>query len=150
MENRKTTRDIEIQGRTFQINKMDAMTAMYTAMSVATKGLGIMAPLMRNMAPSIANKIAPGLQLMSKGEFFMLQQDLLSVCSEVLPSGAVPVFNETGKIALVDFETNAQLVLLLTVNSLIWNLADFFDENLLKELKNSLAGISLFEQKTST
>lgn len=150
MENRKTTRDVEIQGRTFQIKKMDAMTAIYTAMFVTTKGLGIMAPLMRTMAPSIANNIAPGLQLMSKGEFFMLQQDLLSVCSEVLPSGSVPVFGETGKIALTDFETNAQLVLLLTVNSLIWNLADFFDESLLKELKSSLAGISLFEQKTST
>lgn len=145
MEKRSTIKNIEVNGRKFQIDKLDAMTSCYVASVLMSIALPLIGPMLVNQLPMIPK----GLPFLSKEEFFDLQRDLLSACSEILSAGPTPIIGENGRPAVEDLEKNATLVLNLTVTSLVWSVGDFFDASLLKALKESLADISLFKQKTS-
>lgn len=149
MSKRITEKTIHWDGREFKVKKLDAMTGCYILQTLLTKGLGIIGPVLSSKVEGGMPNLPKGLPAMSKQEFFDLQRDLLSVCEEKLSAGYTPVIGENGLPAVEDFDTNAPLVLVLTANSLVWNVADFFDASLLKGLKESLAGISLFKPKIS-
>jgi hypothetical protein len=152
MENvkkRETERIFTFEGRTFRVSRLDAMTAMYTATVLMSKGLGMAGTLLNKYAGNSLPPLPPNLPAMSKAEFFSLQRDLLSVCAEKLSGGWTKVFDEAGNLALSDFEYNLPLALTLTANSLVFNLADFFDESLWTKLKENLADIFPSGQETS-
>jgi hypothetical protein len=137
MEKRELYKKFEFGGRDWRIGKFDAMTGSY----IAYKLMGEMLPMGLKVdgIPS-----APGgSPVMSKGDFIELQRDCLKVCSELLGAGPAPVMNDNGTWGVEDIENNAKLALTLTVQALVWNVADFFDGDLLQALATGMSDLSL-------
>jgi hypothetical protein len=133
---RELYKTFEFEGRQFRIGKFDAMTGSY----IAYKLMGEMLP----MGINIKGIHAPeGSKIMSKKDFIDLQKDCLTVCAELLPAGPTQVIDQNGEFVIEDIENNAKLALALTIQSLVCNVADFFDENLLQSLATGMSGIML-------
>jgi hypothetical protein len=146
---RQTEKTVEIQGRKFTIRAFDALTGAYIAFT-----------LMEKMMPmGIEEKVAKALQaegkspdlmlpqsraLMTKGEFNSFIRDCLSVVSEQLKGRDCPVLNKNGSWGVADIENNTMLLLLLVINALAFNIADFFTGDGLKDLMSSLQDLKLF------
>jgi hypothetical protein len=146
---RQTEKTVEIQGRKFTIRAFDAFTGAYIAFT-----------LMEKMMPmGIEEKVAKALQaegkspnlmlpqsraLMTKGEFNSFIRDCLSVVSEQLKGRDCPVLNKNGSWGVADIENNTMLLLLLVINALAFNVADFFTGDGLKDLMSSLQDLKLF------
>lgn len=145
MAKRETGKIIELQGRKFKIEKIDALTGSYIAFTLAEKFL----PMGLEGQAGLAN-MPQGRSLMSKQEFVDLQKDCLSVVSEILPAGARPLLNENGSWGVMDISRDTRLVILLTVHALAFNIAGFFAGEGLTELKASLADILPARMQTST
>jgi hypothetical protein len=82
--------------------------------------------------------------LMTKGEFNSFIRDCLSVVSEQLAGREAPVLNKNGSWGVQDIENNTMLLLLLVINALAFNIADFFTGDGLKDLMSSLQDLKLF------
>lgn len=140
---RQTEKVVEIQGRKFKIKAFDAMTGSYIAFTLFEKMMP-MGMEDKVMATLQAEGKSPDLvmpqsrALMTKGEFFAFQRDCLSVCYEVLPGRDAPILNANGSWGVPDVENNTMLVIVLTINALAFNVADFFTGNGLKDLQSSL------------
>jgi len=145
MTKRQTEKIVKLRGRTFKIRKFDAFTGSYIAYMLLEK---FMPGGMEEKAG--LNDMPAGRAPMSRQEFKALQIDCLSVVSEQLPAGDRPMFNANGTWGLMDVENDTFLVLLLTIHSLAFNIAGFFDGAELKELKMSLADILPARMQTST
>ena len=78
-----------------------------------------------------------GRTLMTKAEFFSFQRDCLSAVSEILPGRNAPILNANGSWGVPDM--NTKLAILLTAHSLLFNVADFFGEDGLKDLMTLVA-----------
>lgn len=125
---RVTHKDMKIEGRDYVVKKMDARLATYVAFQL------------RSLIPtgedvSSANALAGHAQRgMSRKEFFSLQNDCLSVCFHKEKAGEISVLDDAGNIQDPDLQYNAKAILMLTIQSLGFNVMDFFDEAFLKEL----------------
>lgn len=140
MDKRELYKTFDFEERKWRIGKFDAMTGSY----IAYKLMGEMLPMGLKIdgVPAAPN----GSPVMSKSDFVDLQKDCLKVCAELLPAGPADVMNENGSWGVEGIENNAKLALTLTVQALVWNIADFFDANLLQSLA---AGISDLKQPTA-
>lgn len=136
MERRATEKIVTISNRKFKIEKLDALTGSYVAFTLAEKFL----PMGLEVKAGLTS-MPTGRTALSREEFTQLQKDCLGVVSEVLPAGARPIIAENGHWGVSDIEKDTRLVLLLTVHSLAFNIAGFFDGEGLKELKAGLADI---------
>jgi hypothetical protein len=134
MDKREIYKTFKYEGREFRIGKFNAMTGSY----VAYKLMGQMLP-MGIIVDGI--KAPEGSQIMSKSDFIDLQKDCLKTCSELLPAGPAEVMYENDTFGIDDIENNAKLALALTVQALVWNISDFFDENLLRSLATGISDI---------
>jgi len=89
-----------------------------------------------------------GRSVMSKEEFYDLQKECLSVCSELTVVGGtvvpMPLITSAGQLVGDDIMDNTLLVLMLTVHSLIFNVSAFFEGDALKELTESFKDMKLF------
>ena len=137
IENRATTKDIELNGRKFRIGKFDAFTGSYIAYT-----------LMAEMMPGGLNKAVGAPQSntakkMSREDFSQLQKDCLNICAEVLPAGKTPIIDDSGKFAVIGLENDTATVLTLTIQVLIFNVTSFFDESLLASIAEAMSGMSL-------
>lgn len=137
MEKRELYKEFEFSNRKWVIGKFDAMTGSY----IAYKLMGEMLPAFVKV-PGIPS--APsGSPVMSKTDFIDLQKECLRICSELLPAGPAKVMNENGTWGVEGIENNAKLALTLTIQALMWNLTDFFDEDLLQVLAAGMSGLTL-------
>jgi hypothetical protein len=137
MDKRELYKNFEFDGRKWSIGKFDAMTGSY----IAYKLMGEMLPAFISV-PGIPT--APqGSPVMSKPDFIDMQKDCLRVCTELLPAGPAKVINDNGSWGVEGIENNAKLAITLTVQALVWNLTDFFDESLLQELATGISGLNL-------
>ena len=143
MSKRETNKTVELSGRKFKIEKFDALTGSYIAFILMQKFL----PMGMEQKAGMSN-LPEARTPMSKEEFISLQNDCLSVVSEVLPARCAPIINENGTWGVTDIEKDTKLVMLLTIHALTFNIAGFFDEQGLMELKTSLADISLVHSPT--
>lgn len=141
MKKRETFKKIKFDGRDWRIDKFDAMTGSY----IAYKLIGENLPM--GIKIDGIPKAPAGSKIMSKADFIELQTDCLKVCYEILDAGPSPVMNDNGSWGVEGVENNAKLALALTVNALVWNIADFFDESLLQTLATGVLGSVLPDVK---
>lgn len=141
---RENSKIIEVGKRKFKIEKFDAFTGSYIAFTLMEKFL----PMGLEQKAGFQN-MPKNRTLLSREEFIKMQKDCLSVVSEVLPARSAPILNENGSWGVNDIERNTQLVLILTIHSLAFNIADFFGGEGLKELMSSLADIFPADMLTS-
>lgn len=144
IKQRITEKTVPVQGREFYIEKMDAMTGCYIAMQLVTRSLPAgLSAAMGIPAPATNNT-------MSKSEFVELQKEILSCVSEKLPSGKVPVFDKAGNLAIIGMDTNAPLLMRLTIDAVQFNFMDFFDVSLWSGLLPPELATILSQLLTST
>jgi hypothetical protein len=142
MDKRELYKNFDFMDRKWSIGKFDAMTGSY----IAYKLMGEMLPSIISV-PGIPN--APqGSPVMSKADFIDMQKDCLKVCAELLPAGPAKVINDNGSWGVEDIKNDAKLAITLTVQALVWNLTDFFDESLLQALATGISGLNLPTAKT--
>lgn len=131
-------KDVEINDRTFRINKFDARTGSFMVFKI-TK---LLAPLVKNLdltkfkdvkeASDVdlgafdLSGIINELGNLSEDDFTYIQDRCLKVCSEVLPAGLAPVIDKNGFFGVGDLEDDTMTVLALTAHALIFNLQGFF------------------------
>jgi len=118
----------EFGGRTWQVRKFDAWTGSYLAYRLMAEALpGGMGAAAGIPAPKDGKP-------MSKADFVALQKECLGVCYEVLPAGPRPVLDENGNFGVSGLEHDTKTVLALTVQALLFGVADFFDAEFLSSL----------------
>ncbi|WP_297428642.1 phage tail assembly chaperone [Clostridium sp.] len=127
-----TYKDIEINGRKFRLNKMDARTGSY----MLFKLMKILTPIFKNVSEeSIKDKSIEDLNLtelaeslfdLKKEEFEFIQDSALKVVDEIYPAGPERVFKEEGNWGSADIQFDIGLAMNLTIQSLVFNMQDFF------------------------
>lgn len=130
---RQNSKLIDINERTFKINKFDPLMGNYILLQLVqfvlpfgiSEKLGVPEALTESV--SRVN--------MSKKDFLELQRDILSVCFEVLPAGDTPVVRENGTYGIIDF--TSQIAIQLLIATVAFNFSDFFGENGLTSLLDS-------------
>lgn len=125
METRVTTKKIEVKGREFVLEKFDPFFGVYLATTFIGSG----------------NKggiegIIKSLLSRPKDEFIQLQKDILRYCYEILPAGRVKLIDDGGNFAVQDM--SSALVLSLVVQSLMFSMTDFFDQEVMKNLMSQI------------
>lgn len=146
---RQTEKTVEIQGRKFTVRAFDAFTGAYIAFTLMEKmmPMGMEEKVMSTLQAEGKNPelmLPQSRALMTKGEFNSFVRDCLSVVSEQLKGRDCPVLNKNGSWGVADLENNTMLVLLLVINALVFNVADFFTGDGLKDLQSSLQDLKLF------
>lgn len=128
MENRTTTKKVEIKGRQFVLEKFDPFFGVY----LATIFIGEIAGKNKGMESLIR-----ALMSKPKNEFIQLQKDILQYCYEILPVGRVQVVNEEGNFAIQD--VSSALTISLLIQSLMFSMTDFFDQEVMKSLMSEVS-----------
>jgi hypothetical protein len=146
---RQTQKTVEIQGRKFTIRAFDAFTGAYIAFELMEKMMPMgmeekVAKMLQAEGKSPELMLPQSRALMTKGEFNSFIRDCLSVVSEQLAGREAPVLNKNGSWGVQDIENNTMLLLLLVINALAFNVADFFTGDGLKDLMSSLQDLKLF------
>ncbi|WP_427112439.1 phage tail assembly chaperone [Megasphaera sueciensis] len=134
----ENTKIITVKGRKFVISKLDAFTGSYLLFFILEKFMP--SGMEAQLGEEITSKLPSNRQMMTKKEFMSIQRDCLSAVSEILPSGTFPLFNDNGSWRVAETEHDTFLVMILTVQSLMFNVIDFFSEDGLKELKETFQG----------
>jgi hypothetical protein len=149
IKKREIYKTFEFEGRTWRIGKFDAGTGAYYAYKLMEEMLpaflGGNTLYAEGGIPKPTNN-----KTMSKQSFLEMQKDCLWIVEEMLPAGPVVVLDKNGNFAVNDLENDAKTVLLLTIQALTWNVADFFDENLLLSMQEAMETIFKSIAKTST
>lgn len=137
-------KDIEIEGRHFRLNKMNARTGSYMLFKV----ISIVSPIIKNINLDQLEEInvedlnltelLSSLFNLEEKDFNYIQDNCLKVVEEILPAGPARVLDEYGNFGVLDMEFNTPLILNLTVRSLIFNVQDFFSESLWGPLLTSV------------
>lgn len=151
-----THKDIEVKGRTFRLNKIDARKGSY----MLFKLMNILTPILKGInLEEIAKEdgvdgvkdnegdnkssfldniniadVAESLFSLPEEEFRYIQDNCLQAVEEVLSARNSQVLNENGNYGVTDVEFDIGLVMNLTVQSLIFNVSGFFNEDLLDSL----------------
>lgn len=146
---RQTEKTVELQGRKFTIRAFDAFTGAYIAFTLMEKmmPMGMEEKVTKTLQAEGKNPefmLPQSRTLMTKGEFNSFMRDCLSVVSEELKAGSRPVLNSNGSWGVDDIQHNTMLVILLVINALAFNIADFFTGDGLKDLQTSLQDLKLF------
>ena len=146
MANRETYKDIQIGGRAWRINKFDALTGSYVVYTLLTQVLPMgMESKVSGLAEQSNDRAS--LPVMNKETFISLMQDCLKVCSEIKMVNnivaPVSVLMADGRFGVADLEHDTVTVMLLTVQTLGYNVSDFFSENALDEIKKSFSELNL-------
>lgn len=141
---RETFKEVTLDGRTFRIQKFDALTGSYVAYRLMAEALPF------GMGAEIGVPQTGEMKLMSKKDFKELQLDCLRVCFETLPAGITCVVNDNGSFGVPDLENDTKTVLALTIHALMFNISSFFGESLLDSIAKGIQGISQQTVQTST
>ena len=127
---RQNSKLIDINERTFKINKFDPLMGNYILLQLVQFVLPFGISDKVGLPDALLNSVSR--VGMSKKDFLELQRDILSVCSEVLPAGDAPVVREDGTYGIIDF--NSQIAMQLLIVTITFNYSDFFGENGLSSL----------------
>lgn len=131
-------KNIEINGRTFILKKMDARTGSYILFTKIIKFLpAILENLdfdkldfdnftLGNLSDLNLTKIFEPIFNLPENDFRYIQDNCLKAVSESLPAGPQPILNKNGEWGIADIEFDMSLVMNLTVQSLWFSLEGFF------------------------
>ena len=118
MEIRETKKTVEVKGRKFILNKFDPFFGSYLSFKVfSLQGKGkesIEVVLNTMMGTDYKN-------------FETLSKRVLKYCSELLPAGEIPIINNEGNISITGL--TAPMVTSLFIQSVMFNITDFFEED---------------------
>jgi hypothetical protein len=113
-------KDIDINGRKFRLNKMDAKTGSY----MLFKLIKILTPMFKdikvealedmNIDDINLTELASSLFDLKKEEFEYIQDNCLQVIEELLPAGPQGIFNKYGEWGVGDLKFDTGLVMNLT------------------------------------
>lgn len=141
-----THKDIEINGRTFRLNKMTARTGSFMLLKL----MKIITPIFKNIKGDSLEDMSLGdlnitelsnsLFDLPENEFRYIQDNCLQVIEELLPAGAQKVLDKHGKWGVLNIEFDTGLVMNLTIQSLIFNVTGFFNGS---PLSSILKGLNL-------
>lgn len=143
MEKQVKYKDIEINGRNFIINKMDARTGSFMLFKV----MGILGPMVKNLTvEQLTNleldninvgEVFIALCSLSEDDFRYIQDNCLMVVEEKLPAGPAKILDKHGNYGVLDIEDDTALIITLTIHSLVFNVKGFFlGSPLASKLKN--------------
>lgn len=120
------SKDIVIRGVEYQINKLDALTGSYIAMTVMTK---ILPAAMQEDRMGLG-QLPKGRTELSEQEFRAIQLHCLAVCRRYEGSNRVPmaILTTDGRFAIPEMEYALTTVLGLTFHALVFSLSPFFEE----------------------
>lgn len=143
MPKKETFKDVEVGGRKWRIGKFDALTGSYILYQVMS---GVLPMGIETQMTGMG--LPKGRGMMSKEDFISLQKECLGVCYELVTVGAnnnpVPVILSNGAWGVEGINDDLNIVIALTVHSLLFNLISFFDESALKELTESFRDLPQF------
>lgn len=140
-------KDIEIKNRKFRLNKMDARTGSY----MLYKFMKIITPIFQNIKldsiddledinPEELNltELISSIFDLPEDEFRYIQDNCLQVIDEILPAGPASVLDKYGNFGVMDIEFDTNLVMNLTVQSLLFNVSGFFEGSPLTSIVKGL------------
>lgn len=152
-DKRENFKKIKIQDRNFIIRKFDALTGSYTVLKIGA----LFAPLFKNIdfAKIDANTedvmsnlsaidlsgIGISLSSLKEEDFLYVQRKCLQVCYEDLPAGSAQVLKENLTFGVNDIDSKTAMALM--IQTIIFNVTDFFPENLLDLITG---GLNTFQQ----
>ncbi|WP_061342990.1 phage tail assembly chaperone [Clostridium botulinum] len=156
MEMPKNNKDIEINGRSFRINKLDARTGSF----MLFKLMKILPAILENINLdklnlenlsidnlkdlNLTQMLNPIFELPEE-EFRYIQDNCLKVVYEILPAGLQLVLNKNNEWGVLDIESDTGLVMNLTIQSLAFNLMGFFAGS---PLTSIIEGVNLSKLNT--
>lgn len=117
MISRNTQKTLDIEGRKFVLKQFDPLFGSYFSFKLMA---------MSNTTKLSPDKILESLTGDSYESFEENYKKILKYCSEILPSGEVPVINDEGNIAIVGLTSS--LAIELTLELIMFNLQDFFSK----------------------
>jgi len=146
---------VEMNGRKFQIRKMDAKTSWKTKLILGAKVLPFLDSFLNNGMPEMNNideflsgieldKIALAMEKIGEEDVDRLFNYGLSHCYEVLHAGPVQVLNPNGTYGVADVEYDDVLALGLIVEAFKWSLEGFFEGSRWTSIFQGMGG--LFQQ----
>lgn len=122
---KEKTRDIELSGKKYRLNKMDARTGSYVAAKVAI----IAAPLLKSSGKINEQNLATILPSLNRNDFDELQTILLKTVYRYADNGMVePICTANGTIFDEELAYDVKTVIALTVHAVMFNCGDFFNE----------------------
>lgn len=133
MAEREIRQKVEIDNRTFIIEKMDALESIAVLKEILTKTLPLdLLSTFGDSVSSLVGRIDSPKKDMSIDEFIRLQKRILKYVFESLPSGMIPIIDSNNNYAVDDFEKNLDLAVSLLFKSVRFNYESFFLEKLQK------------------
>lgn len=136
---REVSKDIEVSGRRWRIEKFNALTGSYICIKLMAKISGIVFAISDKKLsdlPVLITVLTEELSTIAKHEFIDIQRESLMVVKEIQNVGGVdapiPILMPDGKFSLPDLEYDAITTLALVCHVLAFNLAPFFEEGVLK------------------
>lgn len=153
MEIPENYKNIEINGREFRLNKIDARTGSYMLFKI----IKILAPVFKDLDLSktddfsleeinLTDALAGVLDLPEK-EFRYIQDNCLKTVQEMLPMGPTSIIDKDGNYGVEGIEFDVALLMNLTIQSLVFIVSGFFGEN---PLGSILEGLNLSQQSSAT
>ena len=150
------TKNIEINGRTFILKKMDARTGSF----MLFKLMKLIPSILENLdiekinledfslndlkKLNLTQMLDPVFEMPEK-EFCYIQDNCLKVVDELLNAGPQPVLQKNGDWGVNDIAENLGLVMNLTIQSLAFNLMGFLEGSPLTSL---VENVTSFQQNS--
>lgn len=139
-----TFKEVEINGRKFILNKMDARTGSF----MLFKLMKILTPIFKSIKVDKLEEmkledlnlsdLASSLFDLPEKEFRYIQDNCLQVVNVMLPAGPRQLLTKHGEWGISGIEFDTSLIMNLTIQSLIFNVQGFFKESLLTSLMEKL------------
>ena len=139
------TKIVDVQGKQYQVRKLRPNIGSFIITRVMAAGVGTSSVEDDDDAPDkklLVSMFSAFLKGIDFDTFSFIQNNCLAVVSrmEPAPDGQLlpmPITTDTGVFAALDVADDLSLVMSLTIESLLFNLSDFFDGGGLK----TVAGI---------
>ena len=139
---------IEIESRKFVAKKFPAKTAIKMSKTILAKALPAFSGFSESVNQSadgdneiLFKNISEVFDKLSDEDLDKVVDTSLMFCGEILPAGQAAVLNKDGTFGVVGVEDDMILTLRLVAEVLLFNYADFFDENRWGSMFKSLAGM---------
>jgi len=141
---REIFKEVEVSGRRFRIGRLDALTGSY-----------ITTLILMQMLPFGDAQVTGGTgkdrSLMDKKTFLDVQSECLKVIAELKEVGGtmapLPIMLSDGRWGVEGLDTDTVTVMTLTIHSLIFNIADFFQGDALNNLIKPISDLTPFNAK---
>lgn len=141
---REMVKEVEVGGRKFTIGRLNALTGSY-----------ITTLILMQMLPFGDAQVTGGSSnsrsLMDKETFLDVQRECLKVVTELKTVGGtvapLPIMLSDGRWGVEDLDTDTITVMTLTIHSLIFNIADFFQGDALSNLIKPISDLTPFNAK---